>query len=1159
MSNTRQALTAAVGGTIGFFVGGPAGALYGLQIGLLVGTALFPTQLPGVEGPRLQDFDSIEADPGAPVWMCWGAIAVPGFRMYAGQVEEVSETETIGGKGAPTQDITTFSYFQTLALGLCEGEIQGVRRIWENGKLVYDIRDRQEDETEEAYTARLLASDEYASTFTLYLGTEDQLPDPTLEAELGVDNVPAFRGLAYMVYPERHLKPEQAHRHPQFKVEILRGSERRRSIPPTYADESIFDGFQQPDLYAGWDQGYYVSFDQVGDPQGMRVFRLSDNTEIGQYPQSSYYAGLSGSLFLRQGTMIGLDGLVYFSLLTGGSNFILVCIDPLTGARLRDGPGSTSGIFRDAWESCDSFWTPGGHLILIGASSINPQFTLYDSQSLESIAEFSGARARTKVIGGSPGRAYAINYPTTNSGVGPTAIVYDVTALGTSPFTGDWITSIADGDEIAPSDIVPTWTRILEVDGLFFDEEDGTLIFTVRGGGESSTPTEHAIAKWDPVSKTLVWVTPVASQLIIWPTGNHTSRVRSGRLSFAIVGPSSVELDTRTGQVRRTIAWDGAAPGDEIVDEEYWLPNNPSGATVYDARSNRILTFVIDAGPWILELGAPVSEVSLADIVRDICLRSGLLDEQIDVTELEDEIVNGYALTREITGRGGIDPLRSQGLFDIVESDRVLRFPVRGRVPSVTLEQSMLGAYHETEQRPPAVTTRKIQDTELPRQVRVRYMSLGRDYETGEQLSPARLTTASVNDVTVDLPIVLTDDRAAQIAEIVMRDAWAARWPHEFALDYRAHALEPADVVLLPVDGRLYRVRIVAITDEGLVLRRVLAVRDDDGSYTSTAVASSPQRPPQVLHLLGESQLLLLDLPALQEEDGDSAGLYVGVYRTGIGQTWPGAVVYKSVDGGQSYQSVLGVDQQITHGFVVSAPAGDGYTWADGEVVVDIEHGTLADRTDAALFSGANGAAIGGPGRWQIVQFGRQELIEPGRYRLTRLLLGRRGTEHMIDAIEPGDRFVFLSGPGLYRLPLQTGEIDAERHYKAVTIGRPVTGGLALPFAGGAAPLKPFSPVYVRGTREGDDLTITWLRRDRLSHTLRDGVPLPMSEAVESYSVDVMDGDDVVRTIDTSTTSAPYTAAQQSADFGSAQASVTVRIHQVSATVGRGTPAEATV
>lgn len=51
----------------------------------------------------------------------------------------------------------------------------------------------------------------------------------------------------------------------------------------------------------------------------------------------------------------------------------------------------------------------------------------------------------------------------------------------------------------------------------------------------------------------------------------------------------------------------------------------------------------------------------------------------------------------------------------------------------------------------------------------------------------------------------------------------------------------------------------------------------------------------------------------------------------------------------------------------------------------------------------------------------------------------------------------------------------------------------------------------------------------------------------------------VVRTITASTASASYSAANQTTDFGAAQAEVFVRLQQISALVGRGLPAEATL
>ena len=191
MSNAGQVALGVVGGVVGFAIGGPTGAAYGLQLGLAVGNIVSPTQLPGTFGPRLNDKRTTTAELGAPITEVFGNDVVSGTVIWLGDVVEIATTEEVGGKGGPEGENTTFSYTQSIAIGLCKGPRTGVRRIWENGKLVYDSRLQQDGESDEDFEARLTAANEYAQTFTVYLGDEAQLPDPTIELKEGVGNVPA--------------------------------------------------------------------------------------------------------------------------------------------------------------------------------------------------------------------------------------------------------------------------------------------------------------------------------------------------------------------------------------------------------------------------------------------------------------------------------------------------------------------------------------------------------------------------------------------------------------------------------------------------------------------------------------------------------------------------------------------------------------------------------------------------------------------------------------------------------------------------------------------------------------------------------------------------------------------------------------------------------
>ena len=59
--------------------------------------------------------------------------------------------------------------------------------------------------------------------FTLYLGTEDQLPDPTIESYETAGTVPGFRGLAYIVFQRFRLE-RFGNRIPNFTFEIYSGT-----------------------------------------------------------------------------------------------------------------------------------------------------------------------------------------------------------------------------------------------------------------------------------------------------------------------------------------------------------------------------------------------------------------------------------------------------------------------------------------------------------------------------------------------------------------------------------------------------------------------------------------------------------------------------------------------------------------------------------------------------------------------------------------------------------------------------------------------------------------------------------------------------------------------------------------------------------------------
>lgn len=185
-----QAVGGALGAVVGFSVGGgPAGAQWGWAIGSAIG-ASFTT----IKQPRIGDLAEVRAGEGGARARVYGTFRpIGGQVVWAGKPREIRRRQR-QGKGGPKVETSTI--LRSYAIGICEGPINGVTRIWRNNELVYDVRP----------TSEILAeSAQWIQGKTLLLGGWDQLPHPTIEAEAGAGNAPAMRGTALLVITDEDL------------------------------------------------------------------------------------------------------------------------------------------------------------------------------------------------------------------------------------------------------------------------------------------------------------------------------------------------------------------------------------------------------------------------------------------------------------------------------------------------------------------------------------------------------------------------------------------------------------------------------------------------------------------------------------------------------------------------------------------------------------------------------------------------------------------------------------------------------------------------------------------------------------------------------------------------------------------------------------------
>ncbi len=298
----------------------------------------------------------------------------------------------------------------------------------------------------------------------------------------------------------------------------------------------------------------------------------------------------------------------------------------------------------------------------------------------------------------------------------------------------------------------------------------------------------------------------------------------------------------------------------------------------------------------------------------------------------------------------------------------------------------------------------------------------------------------------------------------------------------------------------------------------------------------------------GNVSISLFDLPLLPGETS-AERMFAACSSDGA---FYGANLFRSNDGGGTWSYVGQVTQNAVVGTTITVlPPGNTVTWDEASTVdITLSHGTLESRPAGDVLNHFNAALIGA----EIVQFKQAALIAANTYRLSGLLRGRLGTEHEVDRHIANEPFLMLNS--LQSISFPASEWHMDKLYRIGPSTLPVTNdkfrNYTVNLDGIGA--RPYSVCHVSGFRDGTgSLTVSWVRRARMNGDWKPYTDVPVGENSETYQVDVVSADgNIKRTITVNEAKAVYSASGQTADFGSLQAVVRVRIYQMSEVYGRG-------
>ena len=1284
-----QTIGSVAGGAVGGPVGSSIGRVLGVFGGSFVDAALQPHASPRYSiGPRLKSMDGITSTEGAGVPRVYGRARIGGQMIWATRFLErvnVSFAQTQhqgkGGGGSGGFNVQfTYAYSANFAIGLCEGPVAFVRRIWADGSEL----------------------DMTTLPIRIYAGTEDQEPDPLIVAKEGAENAPAYRGLAYIVFEDLALAAF-GNRIPQFTFEVVKPVEGLGAMiravdlipgateagyhpalklnfysPGATAAENRHQLTAATDWTASIDalQALCPNLESValvvawfGDDLRAQHCTIAPRVDatfktIGQFnfilggfwPPDWSVAGLTratarlvsqidgraayGGTPSDASVVAAIANLKARGLAVTFYPFVMMDVPP---GNARPNP-YTDAVDQPAfpWRgrvTCDPApGRPGSpNATATAAAQLNAFFSRYRAFILHyaNICVAAGGvdafLIGSELIGltrvrSAPGAYPAVTALMTLAAeakaiLGPqTKISYaaDWTEYGAHvPASGEvrfpldplWASSAVDfigvdvywplsdwrdGDahldaqeaaSIYDLDFLKSriasgeaydWhyadanARLAQdrtpiSDGLgkpwIFRQKDFLSWWSQPhyervGGAELAAPTA-----WVPQSKP-IWIVetgcPAVDRGANAPNVFPDPRSSDGGLPYFSRNGRDDLMQARF--IEAMIAhFDPAAPGGgarnptsnlyagPMVDParlHIWcwdarpFPAFPTQADAWSDAANwetgHWLNGRLEGAPLDRLLPALAGAVSAPEVVTQRPNVSGFLD--------------GYVLERPMSPREAIDPLAALYGIDVVASAGALRFVDRRGKPVCEIDEDDLVSGKTAS----LVTLARAQESELPQEIALSFCDSENDFQMARVLS-RRLEGRSARQSEAQAAVMTNRANAQSLAESWLQDLWVGRETAEFTLRPGLLALQPGDLLRLGAagGGRLFQIQ--RITDGAA---RQVSARAADASVYDAAAPLLRRTNVVSPKMVGPPRVEILDLALTRDEQALS-------YVAAFADPWPGPLAIWRMTFQGGYEQIAIMDKRATIGETLEVLGAGPVGRFDngGGVTIRIGAGHLSSVGDLAALAGRSAMAIRVDGDWEIFAFAHAELIGEQTFRLSRLIRGLGGEEHLAKRDAPAGSTVVLLDDAIAPLARKVAEIGAPMTYRIGPADRDYAEPVFVQptVAATNKALRPYAPTKARARRTPAGVVIDFVRRGRLDSDAWEALDIPLGEASESYEADISLPASGKRTLTAAATSILYPAAEELGDFGAPQSELTLSLYQMSATAGRGFPLTTTL
>lgn len=860
---------------------------------------------------KLNDLRVSSASYGRGISIIWGTMRATGNMFWSTDFREEKVYMTSKGKqksGAMGKKKSKkgkaqpmYKYYANFAMGLCEGPMDDVIRIWADNNLIYNkynnddedlvgpgFSTRDDDNTGKASQKSAggkKGNDGQSGRFAwrFYDGSEDQMPDPYMEKQEGVGNCPAYRGTCYLMFQDFALE-DFGNRIPTITAEVTSRAAVRPQLlrmenmdPPAVGwkrefvqDTSFLDVQREMLFVQGNDNTNYRPIIRMYDVAKRKEVKRIDFTE--HMPQTAPHGqfstvGENSELFNPDSTrtwtaaeaakweMIGVTPagdlvLMYFA----GNYSPIIFYDPYANRVIKSW-GRSGNILPNIWNGIFVTWgsfnavatrfttsgvKPFPVTIVYGAFG---EMHIFDG-TYNKIGKIEGGGRRGNHCIGTPGTQQAIYFSTTDY-AGPEQYRFYTAPL---EFTGMEFT---DQNFVAQEKLLGVWPKVSGSHGMvllnYMSYIVGANCVGVIMACYRDTPNNGMWAvKLDALTGEILWeqkIDTVGTQL--WYVSNFMAPApynNTNYTNFFDNNQNMIKIDWRQETIKTENYLSDKVYPNLGRDKYYWSERDAMVGYAYTIDDPAVRQ------PVILYNDRKVqTNVGLDQVCLDVAEMAGIDPESIVVTGLAtQEPLNGYMIEQPTEARSILEELANCYQFDAVESDYKLIFKMRGGAPVMTISDTLLGVVESDFGTDNERIVETIQyQSELPERVTISYFDPKNEYENGSQYfkrpSLPIPVTYTKEHVEVTFNMALLNKYAKRMAKRLLYAAWSERTSAEFRLPRDFLLLDPSDSITINMrDGRSLDIRLTDITTGADMMLDCAGVYSYPDSYTQTAETEDP-------------------------------------------------------------------------------------------------------------------------------------------------------------------------------------------------------------------------------------------------------------------------------------------------------------------------------